>query len=180
MQRLQNRTWGSVCTFARYAMRQNGFSLDFCRVCNEDFDNQIVIPQWGKWYLRFWQTIPRWVKPCLRFGWDFTSVGYGVPENRFGLYPSGNFMPWIGGHFHPLGISCLRISLDFTPVGISCPEISSDFTPGGMACPRFGLQFCMGGKIVPWIQFTFLQGENVITSYVFFLLMLKTINFIKF
>ena len=28
----------------------------------------------------FWETFARGAKPCLRFGWDFCTVGYGVPE----------------------------------------------------------------------------------------------------
>ena len=98
MQRLQNLARDSVCTFARYAMRQTGFSLDFCRVCNEGFGNQIVIPRWGKWCPRFWMGIS-----CLRFGWDFTPVGYLMPEIQGKVYPSGNFMPWIQFTLYPSG-----------------------------------------------------------------------------
>ena len=35
MQGMQNLVRGSVCIFARYAMRQTRFSLYICQVCNE-------------------------------------------------------------------------------------------------------------------------------------------------
>ena len=74
MQGLQNRPQDSVCAYARYAMKQTEFCLDLCRVCNEGFGVQIVIPRWEfcawdsvetlpRWEFYAWdsgQTLPRW------------------------------------------------------------------------------------------------------------------------
>ena len=144
MQRWQNLLLNSVCTFARYAMRQIGFSLDFCRGSNEDYGVQIIIPQWGKWCPRFWQVIPHWEFRAKK-------TVHTLPQ---GVKPSPEF-DWV---FTPMGILCPEFSLDFTLLGISCLESSLDFTPLGISCLRISSHFTLGGEILPEIQFALLPG----------------------
>ena len=124
LQSMQNSARVSVCTFARYAMRQTGFSLDFCKGCNDDFAVQIIIPRWGKCCPRFWRAIPRWEFRARESVGTFTRWGKSCQKSK--------------ARFHPVGILCPESSSHFTPVGILCLSISSDFTPVGISCLRFG------------------------------------------
>ena len=74
MQGLQKYVRVSVCTFARYAMRQTGFSLDFSRVCNED--------------LALKSSYPGGVNDASDSGKPYPDGNF-VSENRLRLYPGG-------------------------------------------------------------------------------------------
>ena len=74
MQGLQKYVRVSVWIFARYAMRQTGFSLDFSRVCNED--------------LALKSSYPGGVNDASDSGKPYPDENI-VPENQFELSPGG-------------------------------------------------------------------------------------------
>jgi len=67
--------------------------------------------------------------------------GKTLPEIRFGLYPSGIFMPEIQGRLLHGWQNLARVSVQtFARWGMTSPEIRADFTPVGCLIPEKNLK----------------------------------------